>query len=192
MKVLRTTTFISIATASAFALATSSTATRGATETTDIALANDNRVAAGRVENDTLLLRLTIKPADWHILGDSQPAFRVLAFAEEGQPPTVPGPLIRVPVGTPTSIQVHNPLDDTLIVRGLSGRGGLRDSVLISPGDTAIVGSIASHVGAYAYWAMTATTRTSQPSSRAFRSARRNSSDHEATGHESGPSPCDA
>ena len=51
MKVLRTTTCISIVTAIAYALATSSTATRGATETTDIALANDIRAAAGRVES---------------------------------------------------------------------------------------------------------------------------------------------
>ena len=159
MKFLRATTFVSIATASAYALATSSAVARGATETTDTALANDNRVAAGRLENDTLLLRLTVKPADWHILGDSQPAFRVLAFAEEGQPPTIPGPLIRVSAGTATSIQVQNPLDDTLIVHGLSGRGGFRDSVLIGPGDTATVKSVASRVGAYAYWAMTATTR---------------------------------
>jgi FtsP/CotA-like multicopper oxidase with cupredoxin domain len=158
MKLLQTTAFVSIATASAYALATSSTVARGPTTTTDTALANDNRVAAGRLENDTLRLRLTVKPSDWRILGDSQPAFRALAFAEEGHPPTIPGPLIRVPVGTPTSIHVHNPLDDTLIVRGLSGRGGFRDSVLIGPGDTAIVKSIASHVGAYAYWAMTATT----------------------------------
>jgi hypothetical protein len=49
---------------------------------------NDNRVAAGRVENDTLVVRLTIRPADWYILGDSAPAFRVLTFAEEGKPPS--------------------------------------------------------------------------------------------------------
>ncbi len=47
------------------------------------ALPNENRTPAGRMEHDTLVLRLTVTPADWHILGDSNPAFRVLAFAEE-------------------------------------------------------------------------------------------------------------
>ena len=127
------------------------------------ALANDNRVAAGRVENDTLVVRLTIQPADWHILGDSAPAFRVLAFAEEGKPPTIPAPLVRMTVGTPTSIYLRNPLDDTLVVRGLTGRGGLRDSVRIAPGETAVIRSTPSHVGTYAYWAVTATPRLATP-----------------------------
>ena len=130
---------------------------RNPTPAIDRAVANDNRVAAGRVENDTLVVRLTIRPADWHILGDTAPAFRVLAFAEEGKLPTIPAPLIRMTVGTPTSIHVRNPLDDTLIVRGLSGRGGFRDSLLIAPGQTAVVRSISSRVGTYAYWAVTVT-----------------------------------
>src|SRR5687768_8254846 len=129
------------------------------TQVSERASANDNRVAAGRIENDTLVLRLTVRPVDWHILGDSNPPFRVLAFAEQGKPASIPAPLIRTSAGTPTSVLVENPLDDTLIVHGLSGRGGLRDSVLIGPGDTAIVRATASRVGTYAYWATTATTR---------------------------------
>ena len=31
-------------------------------------LPNDNRSPAGRMERDTLVLRLTVIPADWHIL----------------------------------------------------------------------------------------------------------------------------
>jgi FtsP/CotA-like multicopper oxidase with cupredoxin domain len=89
----------------------------------------------------------------------------VLAFAEDGKPPTIPAPLIRMTAGTPTSIHVRNPLDDTLIVRGLSGRGGFRDSVLIAPGQTAVVRSIPSRVGTYAYWAVTVTPPVDTPQS---------------------------
>ena len=44
------------------------------------AVANDNRVPAGTHVGDTLLLRLTVTPAAWHILADSAPAFTVAAF----------------------------------------------------------------------------------------------------------------
>lgn len=39
------------------------------------------------MERDTLVLRLTVTPATWHILEAQDPAFTVLAFAEEGKPP---------------------------------------------------------------------------------------------------------
>jgi FtsP/CotA-like multicopper oxidase with cupredoxin domain len=148
---LRTTALVAVATTSVYGWPS--------THAVDRALPNDNRVRAGRIQGDTYVLRLTVTPADWHILGNSNPPFRVLAFAEEGRAPTIPGPLIRVVVGTRTIIRVRNPLDDTLIVRGLSGRGGLLDSVQIAPGDTAVVTSVASRVGTYTYWAFTSTTR---------------------------------
>jgi len=59
------------------------------------AVANDNRTPAGTMVGDTLALRLTVTPVAWHILGDSEPAFTLLAFAEEGKAPTIPGPLSR-------------------------------------------------------------------------------------------------
>jgi FtsP/CotA-like multicopper oxidase with cupredoxin domain len=119
-------------------------------------LPNDNRVPAGRMERDTLVLRLTVTPADWHILGDSDPAFHVLAFAEEGKPPTIPGPLIRVRAGTPVQVHLRNPLDDTLIVRGLSERGAARDSLVVLPAATVDVDFVARHPGTYLYWAISA------------------------------------
>ena len=60
------------------------------------AVANDNATPAGTMVGDTLTLRLTVAPVAWRILGDSDPAFTLLAFAEEGKAPTIPGPLIRV------------------------------------------------------------------------------------------------
>ena len=116
------------------------------------AVANDNRTPAGTMDGDTLALRLTIIPIAWHILGDSEPAFTLLAFAEEGKAPTIPGPLIRVRVGTPVRVTVRNPLDDTLVVRGLNERSAMLDSLVVLPGDTASARFVARRVGTYLYW----------------------------------------
>jgi manganese oxidase len=119
-------------------------------------IANDNRRPAGRMEHDTLVLRLTVTPASWYILGEHDPAFTVLAFAEEGKPPTIPGPLIRVRVGTPVHVWLRNPLDDTLIVRGLGEGVAIRNSMLVLPGETAGFRFVARNEGTYLYWAVTA------------------------------------
>ena len=115
-------------------------------------VANDNRTPAGTMVGDTLELRLTVTPVAWHILGDSAPAFTVLAFAEEGKAPTIPGPLIRARVGTPVRVTVRNPLDDTLVVRGLSERAAMQDSLVVLPGDTTAVSFVARREGTYLYW----------------------------------------
>jgi FtsP/CotA-like multicopper oxidase with cupredoxin domain len=125
----------------------------------DHALPNDNRTPAGRLESDTLRLGLTVALADWHILGDSNPAFRLLAFAEEGKAPSIPGPLIRVRRGTTIRVQLRNPLDDTLIVRGLSERPAARDSLVVLPGTTARAEFVAKRPGTYVYWATSAAMR---------------------------------
>ena len=126
------------------------------------AMPNENKTPAGRMEGDTLVLRLSVTPADWHILGDSNPAFHVLAFAEEGKPPTIPGPLIRVRAGTTVRVHLRNPLDDTLIVRGWSERGAALDSLVVLPAATVDVGFVARHPGTYLYWAISAKVRQMQ------------------------------
>jgi len=106
------------------------------------------------MERDTLVLRLTVTPAAWHILGEHEPAFTVLAFVEEGKPPSIPGPLIRVRVGTPIRVHLRNPLDETLIVRGLGEIAAARDSLVVMPGNTASVSFVARSKGTYLYWAV--------------------------------------
>jgi len=125
---------------------------RRVTASIERAVANDNRTPAGAMAGDTLALRLTVTPVAWHILGDSEPAFTLLAFAEEGKAPTIPGPLIRVRVGTPVRVTVRNPLDDTLVVRGLRDGAAVRDSLVVLPGDTATARFVARHEGTYLYW----------------------------------------
>jgi FtsP/CotA-like multicopper oxidase with cupredoxin domain len=125
---------------------------RPVTARVERAVANDNRTPAGTMAGDTLAVRLTVTPVAWYILGDSEPAFTLLAFAEEGKAPTIPGPLIRVRVGTPVRVTVRNPLSDTLVVRGLNERSAMLDSLVVLPGDTASARFVARRVGTYLYW----------------------------------------
>jgi len=125
---------------------------RPVTARVELAVANDNRTPAGTMDGDTLALRLTVTPVAWHILDDSAPGFTLLAFAEEGKVPTIPGPLIRVRVGTPVRVTVRNPLDDTLVVRGLNERSPMWDSLVVLPRDTATARFVARRAGTYLYW----------------------------------------
>jgi hypothetical protein len=60
---------------------------------------------------------------------------RRVAFGEVGRPLRIPGPLVRVPVGTRVDASVRNELSHDLTVRGLSAPAGSSTSVLhIPPG----------------------------------------------------------
>jgi manganese oxidase len=125
-----------------------------ATGDTADAAANDNRRPAGRVERDTLVVRLVARTARWRIHEDTGPAFAVLAFAEEGAAPSVPGPLLRARTGTPMLVSVRNPLAGALVVYGLGARGdGRRDSLVVAPGTTVEARFAAGAPGTYLYWA---------------------------------------
>ena len=152
------TSFTMAAVAAAFIPSASTIAHR--TPASDpVATANDNRTPAGRRVADTLVLQLAVGPATWKIFGDSAEPFRVLAFAEEGKAPSIPGPLLRVTVGTPIHVLIHNPLDDTLTVRGLGERGGMLDSLVIVPGEKGEITFVARREGTYQYWGTTAGER---------------------------------
>jgi manganese oxidase len=111
------------------------------------------------MQRDTLVLALTVAEAQWFLLGDQNPGFDVVAFAEEGKPPTVPGPLIRVRNGTPIRATVRNPLADTIIVHALSERGLPSDSVVVLPGTTTEIRFVANRIGNHFYWAVASGAR---------------------------------
>lgn len=116
------------------------------------AVANDNRFPAGTRRGDTLELNLYVTEATWRIQGETDPGFTVPVFGEEGKPPSVPGPLLRVRTGTPIVATVRNTLIDTLIVFGLDSPGdGHRDSVLVLPGASETVRFQAGRPGNYMY-----------------------------------------
>jgi len=118
--------------------------------------ANDNRVPAGRLEHDTLTLRLEVRLAMWRPEADSGPTVEAAAFAEAGRAPEIPAPLIRVPTGTIVVATVQNLLrDSTITVHGLvahSGQPG--DSLILRPGESRTVAFPAGAPGTYLYRAV--------------------------------------
>ena len=58
-----------------------------------VARVNDNRRAAGTLTGKTLALALDIVEAGYQPEGEHDPVVRILAFAESGKAPQVPGPL---------------------------------------------------------------------------------------------------
>ena len=100
---------------------------------------NDNRTPAGTLRDGVLTLRMVAQPAVWHPEGPNGPGLPIYAFAEEGKRPLVPGPLVRVPVGTQIDITLRNSLPETLRVYGMQDRPSEKvDSVDIAPGQRAL------------------------------------------------------
>jgi len=121
---------------------------------------NDNRAGAGTLRDGVLTIRLEARVGNWRPDGDTDPGLTVAAFAEEGKPPQIPGPLIRVPKGTAIRAVVRNSLpDSTLFVHGLYTRGARGpDTVQVKPGEVREVRFDAGPPGTYFYWATTSAT----------------------------------
>ena len=121
---------------------------------------NDNRAGAGTLRDGVLTIRLEARLGDWHPDGDADRGITVAAFAEEGKPPQIPSPLIRVPKGTSVHAFVRNALaDSTLFVHGLYARGGRGpDTLQVKPGEVREVRFDAGPPGTYFYWATTSAT----------------------------------
>src|SRR5688572_10852348 len=84
---------------------------------------NDNRKPAGTLTGDTLELRLVVQRARWHPEAPNGVHVDTEVFSEEGGPPQVPAPLIRVKTGTIIKASVRNTsADSTLWVHGFFPR----------------------------------------------------------------------
>ena len=120
-----------------------------------MATSNDNRQPAGRLEGNTLTLALDVVEAAYQFEGPHDPIVRVLAFAEAGKTPTVPGPLLRAPVGTTVRLTVHNKSDSAVMLGGLRhSMPSDRDTVHIAAGATREVTFKLNTVGNFFYWAV--------------------------------------
>lgn len=119
------------------------------------ALPNDNRLRAGTLQGGVLTVRIVAQPVAWKPDGPSGCALGVHAFAEEGKPATIPGPLIRVSSGTEVRVTVRNALSTPLWVRGLQDRtvGNTLDSTEVRPGQLREFRFVAARRGAWHYWA---------------------------------------
>ncbi|HEU4722923.1 MAG TPA: multicopper oxidase domain-containing protein [Gemmatimonadaceae bacterium] len=123
-------------------------------------VSNDNRVVAGTLRDGVLTLRLVMREASWYPDGPGGCALRVRAFAEEGGPARIPGPLIRVRTGTEVRVSVRNALSVAQWVRGLQARDvTVLDSIEIAPGTTREIRFRAGAPGAWYYWAGAAGAR---------------------------------
>jgi manganese oxidase len=120
-------------------------------------VANDNRVSAGTLTGNTLTIRLEARSGEWRPDRDDEPGVVVRAFAIEGAPLQVPGPLIRVVEGTEIRASIHNTFDrDPLIIHGLYSRpasGAAADPLVVPPGETRDIRFPAGRPGVYYYWA---------------------------------------
>lgn len=113
--------------------------------------ANDNRVPAGVRDGRVLRLRLDLVRGMWFPDGDDKPGTDMLAIAESGHAPSIPGPLVRVPVGTEVRSIVHNTLDSSVVVFGLSGGHAASDTAWIRPGETRELVLHADAAGSFMY-----------------------------------------
>jgi len=115
---------------------------------------NDNRRPGGNLSGGTLTLSLDIVEAAYQPEGEHDPVVRVLAFAESGKTPEVPGPLLRAPVGTIVRLTVRNRSDSAVMLSGLRrSMPADRDTVHIAPGATRDVTFRLEKVGNFFYWA---------------------------------------
>ena len=119
-----------------------------------IAQVNDNRRPAGTLANGTLTLALDIVEAGYQPEGDHDPVVRVLAFAEAGKAPSVPGPLLRAPLGTTVKLTIRNRSDSAVMLGGLRhSMPADRDTVHIAAGASREVTFKLDKVGNFFYWA---------------------------------------
>jgi FtsP/CotA-like multicopper oxidase with cupredoxin domain len=112
------------------------------------ATTNDNTESAGVLRGGILSIHLVAQRVTWYPEAEDGPTQVVEAFGEVGKAPSVPGPLIRVPLGTTIDMTITNSLTDTLVVLGLRGR---HDSLRVAPEGTQRLRYAPSVAGSYLY-----------------------------------------
>ena len=118
-----------------------------------MAAINQNVVPAGRLSKGTLTVALDVVEAAWQAEGATDPVVRVLALAEPGKAPQVPGPLLRAPAGTTLRLTLRNRSDSAIMLSGF--RPALQaadDTVQLAAGATREIVARLDSVGTFAYW----------------------------------------
>jgi FtsP/CotA-like multicopper oxidase with cupredoxin domain len=123
------------------------------------AVVHQNRTSAGRLEGTRLRLELDIVESAWKPEGVDDPEVPILAFAERGKTPLVPGPMIRVRRGTSVSLSLRNSSDSVLVIHGLRpGRTVGEDTVQIAARSSREITHVMSTAGTFLYWGAFAET----------------------------------
>jgi imidazolonepropionase-like amidohydrolase len=102
---------------------------------------NDNRAPTGTLRAGVLTIHLEARDGVWHPDADSGLGVTVPAFAADGGPLEIPGPLVRVPVGTEIHASITNATTarGPLVLHGLNRRGSggaSADTISIGMGET--------------------------------------------------------
>ena len=112
-----------------------------------------------------LTLEFAVVMARWYPEAADGPFVELAAFAEEGKPPSIPGPLVRVPQGTRVRMIVRNAIADLTI--GMWGMGitTTRDTatVRIAPGEGRTFEFVASQAGTFMYGGRTTPDGSGKP-----------------------------
>ncbi len=114
-----------------------------------------NARAAGRLVANTLHLDLDVVESAWKPEGDDDPEVPILAFAERGTAPSVPGPLIRVRQGTEVVLRLRNRSDSAVVIGGLRAAGSSSstdDTVQLAIGASRELRFTLREAGTYHYW----------------------------------------
>lgn len=115
---------------------------------------NDNRLPAGTLNHQVLRISLEAATGIWSPDGTRAPGLAIEAFRESGHVLQIPGPLIRVPVGTTVEARLRNTLSTSLTIHGFNDRPGRTDAtVKLAPGEEQLVRFHANAAGTYYYWA---------------------------------------
>ena len=118
-----------------------------------MAAINQNLATAGRLSKGTLTVALDVVEAAWQPEGSTDPVVRVLALAEPGRAPQVPGPLLRAPAGTTLRLTLRNRSDSAIMLSGF--RPALKaadDTVHLAAGATREIVARLDSAGTFAYW----------------------------------------
>ena len=140
------------------------TSIAGAQMPADEILANQNRTPAGKFENGVLSVHLEIRSGTWHAEAEDGPPLYVQAFGEAGQPASIPGPMLRMPVGTMVKVTIDNKIKKPATVFGLNTRpGDASAGIAIPPGESRETSFLAGAAGTYYYYARTVSPEKDEP-----------------------------
>lgn len=138
------------------ALALTGPAANGApaSAATPVILANDNRVPAGALSHYELRIAPDARNGLRYPDGPNGVDLPVEAFGESGRALQIPGPLVRVPVGTEIVARIRKSKPGTLLsVHGMTDRPATGDRVFdVRYGQERTVRFRAGAVGTYFYW----------------------------------------
>jgi FtsP/CotA-like multicopper oxidase with cupredoxin domain len=117
---------------------------------------NTTTARAGTLHDGVLTVALEARESLWRF-NPARPPMTLAAFSEAGKQPLMPGPFVRVPVGTELRLTIRNALDKPLTfvipaaLHGGPDRITAMDSIIIAPGASDTLLERSTTPGSYVY-----------------------------------------